>query len=234
MTHNVHGSDPGPLIGTGRAADVSDLGGQRVLRRNRDGTSTAVEAAVMRHARSHGFPVPEVFDTTGADLVMERITGPTMLEAFAARPWKVRQFAATLAELHTRLAAIPMPNLDLPSVWGRRETLVHGDLHPDNVMYGANGPLVIDWSNVRCDPLGSEVANTWLIVASSEIDGGLATRSVGRAGRSLFLKLFLARCDTESARTLLSAAADHRLTDPNLRPSETAAIQAIVKAEARD
>ena len=66
------GDDPGPLIGSGRAADVYDIGDGRVLRRNRTGAGTEREAAVMRHLWRHGYPVPEVHHADGADLVMDR------------------------------------------------------------------------------------------------------------------------------------------------------------------
>jgi hypothetical protein len=60
---------PGPwkLVGSGRHADVYDLGDGRVLRRYRDASAVADrEAGVMVHAWSHGVPVPEVFDVSGA------------------------------------------------------------------------------------------------------------------------------------------------------------------------
>ena len=87
---------PGTLLGAGRNADVYDVGGGRVLRRYRDGRDPAAvdrEAQVMAYARAHGVPVPEVFEVTGSDIVMERATGPTMLDVLggargrcAARP----------------------------------------------------------------------------------------------------------------------------------------------------
>ena len=49
---------PGPLVGAGRAADVYALGGQRVLRRYRNGDSAEREATVMAYLAEAGFPVP--------------------------------------------------------------------------------------------------------------------------------------------------------------------------------
>lgn len=71
---------PGPLVGAGRAADVYDIGGGRVLRRYRvppgrpAGAAAVVqaEAAAMRYLDQSGFPVPAVYDADGPDLVMER------------------------------------------------------------------------------------------------------------------------------------------------------------------
>jgi len=40
----------------------------------------------MRHARAHGAPVPEVFDVAGADIVMARAAGPTMVDVLCCPP----------------------------------------------------------------------------------------------------------------------------------------------------
>ena len=222
---------PGELIGTGRAADVFDIGGGQVLRRNRDGASTELEAAVMQHVHAHGYPVPEVFDSDGPDLVMERIDGPTMLGAFGRQPWRLRSWAATLADLHARLGSLPLPVLELPHRIGEPEVLVHGDLHPDNVMLTDRGPVVIDWPNAGLGARGSDVANTWIIVASSEIDAGGAAGFLQSSGRSIFVRSFLRSVDRDRARALLPAAAEHRLADRNVRPGEVDAIGRLLVAE---
>jgi hypothetical protein len=49
---------PGPLIGSGRAADVYALDDGRVLRRYRTAHSCAVGADLMRYLREAGYPVP--------------------------------------------------------------------------------------------------------------------------------------------------------------------------------
>ena len=80
---------PGRLIGTGRSADVYDAGNGRVLRRYRDGRPAAWvggEAEVMEHARARGVPVPEVFDVSGADIVMALAAGPTMVDVLIDDP----------------------------------------------------------------------------------------------------------------------------------------------------
>jgi hypothetical protein len=82
---------PGPLIGAGRAADVFALGSDRVLRRYRAGHSAEPEAAVMTYLAQAGFPVPRVYDASGPDLVLERLTGPDTLADLVARPWLVRR-----------------------------------------------------------------------------------------------------------------------------------------------
>ena len=63
----------------------------------------------MVHARAHGAPVPAVFDVAGSDIVMERVDGPTMLDALGRRPLGFRTQARLLARLHAAVHADPPP-----------------------------------------------------------------------------------------------------------------------------
>jgi tRNA A-37 threonylcarbamoyl transferase component Bud32 len=219
----------GELLARGRAADVFAAGPGRVLRRYREGEreDTAVEATAMEHARRHGYPVPAVYEADGRDLVMERLDGPTMVADLARRPWRVQGHGRTLAELHRRLHAIPAPD-GIPSHLGRGERLVHFDLHPDNVLLTARGPVVIDWSNAaRGDP-ADDVALTWVIVATSRVPGPLPFRVLGSAGRDLLVKAFLSGVDVEAARERVPEVARRRLeTDPHLLAPERRALEKL-------
>ncbi|MBQ1026573.1 phosphotransferase [Micromonospora sp. C95] len=149
----------------GRDADVYALDDGRVLRRYRDGTDVADEARFMSHLHAAGFPVPRVYRAAGADLVMQRVTGPTMLQALTAGTIEVVPGADILAGLHRRLHAVaPLP--DAPD--GGR--ILHLDLHPDNVILGPAGPVLLDWRNVRHGPPGLDVAMTALILAQVAVD----------------------------------------------------------------
>jgi aminoglycoside phosphotransferase (APT) family kinase protein len=102
----------GDPISSGRDADVFALDDDRVLRRNRSGRSTAVEASIVRHVTAHGFPAPLVFRAEGPDLEMERLQGPTLLQSLVADQTSLREAARILADLHTQLHTIPA--IDLP------------------------------------------------------------------------------------------------------------------------
>ena len=52
----------------------------------------------MRHVAAHGYPVPEVFDADGPDIVMQRIHGRTMLDDMSSRPLSMTAMARVLAE----------------------------------------------------------------------------------------------------------------------------------------
>ncbi|SOC51971.1 Phosphotransferase enzyme family protein [Blastococcus aggregatus] len=173
------------LLGVGRDADVFALDGGRVLRRYRDPQRSAErEARVMAHARAAGLPVPEVFDVDGADLVLQRIEGPTMAAALVRRPWTLAAQARVLAGLHRAVHEVPAPEW-LPGVGDLGGTaLLHLDLHPENVLLAAGGPVVIDWTNAARGPAGADVADAWLVMSVGSVPGGRLQAAVvgGRAG----------------------------------------------------
>jgi hypothetical protein len=71
----------GPLIGSGRTADVFAINDAWVLRRYRDGRDASAEASVMAYLFNRGYPVPRVAPNAGSELTMERLHGQTMVEA---------------------------------------------------------------------------------------------------------------------------------------------------------
>jgi len=98
----------GPLLASGRDADIFECGPGLVLRRARSGRSMVAEAQTMEYARSHGYPVPAVEEVgeDGSELVMERIYGSSMVDFMSKRPWTIRHQGAVLADLHRRLHKI--------------------------------------------------------------------------------------------------------------------------------
>lgn len=154
------------LIGTGRDADVFALGNGRVLRRYRLGGDVAHEVEMMRHVASHGFVVPFVFEGCGADLVMERVDGPTMLAELMAGRLGPGEAGRTLADLANALHAIPALDSMVPF-----ERVIHLDLHPDNVILSGRGPVLIDWRNSADGPPGLDNALTAVIIAQAVLAG---------------------------------------------------------------
>ncbi|MYU08458.1 phosphotransferase [Streptomyces sp. SID8366] len=137
---------PGELLGSGRTADVYVLKAGWVLRRDREGRGdAAAEAAVMTYVRRHGYPAPRVRPTgSRTELVLERLSGPTLLAALVAGRVGPAEAGALLAGLLRRLHALPGRD---PADPGAR--VLHLDLHPDNVMLTPDGPRVIDWSDAE-------------------------------------------------------------------------------------
>lgn len=220
------------VIGSGRDAEMVDLGGGRILRRPRVPRSLDGEAVVMRLAREAGYPVPEVFEVRPDGMVMERVDGPTMLDDLGAHPWRVGQHARTLADLHHRLHAIAAAD-GLPAPFGvaaPRDVVVHGDLHPANVLLARGGPVVIDWSSAGRGPAGADVADCWLLLAAARPPAGPLLRTLVAALRARFLAEFLRHAGRAEAARHLDPALRRRTADPHLSPAETAAMRHVAAA----
>ena len=231
---------PGTLIGTGRSADVFDIKNGRVLRRYRDGRPAdyvATEAQVMVHARAAGVPVPEVFDVSGTDIVMERVTGPTMLSEVSRRPWTAGTHARLLARLHGLVHAVPasgLPDLVRPVPVGTPEAressvLLHWDLHPQNVIITANGPVIIDWEAAAYGPAAADIGTTWAILGFSDVPGPPVEAFVARRLQAWFTRSFM-RAAGPIDDPWREAAIRARLADPHLLPSEAARLTKLLPA----
>jgi tRNA A-37 threonylcarbamoyl transferase component Bud32 len=211
------------FVGRGREADIIAVSDDAVFRRYREERCVDHEVAAMRAARKFGFPVPAVLEVRPGGIVMERVSGPTMLEAAARRPWLLRRYAYVLADLHDRLHAVPPPGgLDAP--FGEGDTFLHRDLHPDNVIMAADGPVVIDWSGACRGPAAVDTARTWLLLATSDVPGNAMQRTVANAGRGLFVKAFLSKVDRDAACAAVPLVAEMRLLDQAVGANERTSI----------
>lgn len=199
-------------IASGREADVFALDEGRVLRRYRRETDTTDEAAVMKYVGGLGYPVPEVFEAHGSDMILERLDGPTLTEAMRLGRMTIEEGAATLADLITRLHALPP--------WAGDGSILHLDLHPENVLVTSRGPVVIDWCNARIGEADLDTGLTAIILAQVAIDGTHPMAAV--AGQALDVLLPLLPGDPTR---LLDQVVDFR-AGQILTPGEAAALPA--------
>jgi len=214
---------PGPLIASGRSADIFDLGGGRVLRRRRAGTIGDHEVVAMQAARDGGVPAPLVFDVDGADLVMERVNGRSMIDEVGRRPWLAPRVGRELGQLHLTLRTVAAP----AELRGDGPVLVHNDLHPGNVLVTADGPVVVDWENASAGSPDRDAAQMWALATVAEVDDiAVWLRPIVGAVRGRLLAAFLDTVGTPS-RAAVAAVCGDRLVDPNTRDSELAALQAF-------
>ncbi|MFE2009032.1 phosphotransferase [Streptomyces sp. NPDC059491] len=208
----------GELIGAGRTADVFALGEDRVVRRYRDGEDTSEEVAVMTYLAAHGYPVPGVWPGASAgELVMQRLSGPTMREALVAGTLDGEQAGELLADLLLRLHAIPARVGADPA-----HRIVHLDLHPENVLLTPDGPVVIDWATAQEGPPGLDTAMAVLILAQA----ALTIPAAAEVARTVLPTLIRQLGGT--ADMLLPEARARRAANPTLADEEIAALDEAV------
>ena len=214
--------EPGPVLAAGETADVFALDDHHVLRRYRSGRDASPEVELLRHVVAHGFPAPAVHQASGPDLVLERLHGPTLLQALAAGEVSIADAAAILTDLHDRLHAIAPPDdwaPDQPGSWplvAAGPAIVHLDLHPGNVILTeCHGPALVDWTNARTGTAELDVALTALIVAEVAVDAGGVYSQAARALLAAFLQ-----ATTVDPLAALDEAAALRAHDPSLVPGE--------------
>ena len=240
-TDNVRSvKEPGPLLAAGREADIFEYGPGLVLRRSREGYSMASQAKAMTYLRDQGYPVPAVEEISddGSEMVLERIEGPSMVDAISKAPWSVRRQARTLADLHARLHEVTAPDFlrRAPVANSEGDRVLHMDLHPLNVIVSPKGPFVIDWSNAcRGDPL-IDVGVAWVLMAAGEIPGNKVEAKLLGWGRALLVYGFVNRFDRAEVGRRLRDVVTWKVTDAHMSPAEVAGMWRLVEkaaAEAR-
>jgi Ser/Thr protein kinase RdoA (MazF antagonist) len=135
-----------------------------------------------------------------------------MLQTFAAGTLRVADGAAILADLLTRLHALPpRPGAAAGSV------IVHLDLHPENVLLTTRGPVVIDWHNAGDGPADLDTALSALIMAQVAVDPAEPLASVALD----FLHAFVPLAPGDPLR-LLDQAVARRTANPTMTADEVA------------
>jgi tRNA A-37 threonylcarbamoyl transferase component Bud32 len=231
---------PGPLLASGRAADVFDIGDGKALRRYRMPRDVvAYETRVMRfmfeqYRDGRGARVPEVFDLRptddpARDIVMERIDGVTLLADLGQRPWKLFASANLLSRLQRQINDVVAPEwMVTPTTAAaakrRDDSVLHLDLHPMNVMITTGGPVVIDWSNASGGPAGFDAALAFVEISTFEVSG-----LRDQLGQRLFAAAFKRARGSGEIDAFTTAACDHRLADADITPGERANVGALRK-----
>jgi hypothetical protein len=188
------------------------------------------EAQIMEFVRTHGYPVPEVVEVSddGCDLVMERISGRTMVDECEARPWRIGRIGSELAELHERLHDLPAPEWLNPAPCGDGDRLLHLDLHPLNVLVAPKGPVVIDWTNAARGNPSTDVALAWALIASGEIPANRLEAILLGIGRRILLRAFLKPFAQGDLRSVLREVVDWKCQDPPMSEIEKVHMQLLV------
>ncbi len=219
--------EPGPLLASGRDADIFDLGDGTVLRRTKTGRSIEREARVMRHVLEHGYPAPAVHEVRadGTEIVMDRVDGPTMMDPMMKRPWAMPRLAAVLADLHDALHRIPAPDWLPPLDDGG--SVLHLDLHPLNVLMSPRGPVVIDWANAARATRLTDIASTYVLLTAPNMPGPKLLRTAVQPVRLGLGRSFPRRYRGPELDARIADAAELKTLDSNMAPDEIDALRRL-------
>lgn len=155
--------------------------------------------AAVRDLGAPAPDVRDVVQVEGRDaVVFERIIGDSMWDLILASPRDVPALGLELAEVHERILQAGLPvgvvglvermtakiaEVDVLPDAERRvaqesvaqlprgAALLHGDLHPGNVLMGASGPVVIDWFDAAIGhPIADVVRSSVLLRPFGDAD----------------------------------------------------------------
>lgn len=209
-------------IALGRTAEIFEWQDGQILKLYRAGCPPRLideETQRTRAVQAAGLPVPAVLDVIEKDgrrgIVFERITGPSLLADFGAKPWHLIRAARLLAELHAAMherevsdlpplrdslvyrvensrvsAATKSRALNVLAQLPEGHAVCHGDFHPDNVILSPRGPVIIDWMTATGGHPSADVTRTSLILRLASPPPGLA-RTLFAVVRDLFQAQYL-------------------------------------------
>ena len=185
-------------IAEGRTAEIYEWNQGQILKLYRDWCPShwvEDESKVAHAIHKAGIPSPAVGEILEVNhrrgLIYERVFGSSMLHEISARPWKFPKYARLLAELHSQINQLSIPELhsyheglmytirraphlddDLRAKTLERlsalkdgDRVCHGDFHPGNVLLTERGPIVIDWMTARRGNPWADVARTNLLLS---------------------------------------------------------------------
>lgn len=158
--------------------------------------------------------VGELIEVEGRrGLVYERVEGVSMAAALRDRPWTVGRSGRTLAEIASQThaqggieglprsrdrlqrkiqgarglsAALKQAALTALERMPEGDRLCHGDLHPENVLLTADGPVVIDWVDATVGRPLADVARSVVV-----LQGVFATREAATLPVRVIVRWFV-------------------------------------------
>lgn len=181
------------------------------------------ELNIASHIKDCQLPIPQFFGKVEEDgrigLVYENIKGLPMLRMFMVNPSEFFKYAKDMAEIHalihkTKVDGIPLqkehleysirmgnelPDSIKEMIIGQLKqlndgnSLCHGDLHPDNILYSVDGkPFVIDWMTATTGNPAGDVARTIVVLKFSGVPSHhpFVTRVILNSMKSIFCNAY--------------------------------------------
>jgi len=186
------------LIARGGQAEIYDFEDGKVLRvakRPQDFDRIRYEYDVYASLSESGLTVPRTYELIEVDgapaIIMDKLTGTSMMTLIAKNPFTVRAKARELARLHLALRTVT-PATVLTPTKAKSEfcikhseilsdqtkecvlkvladlpegySLCHGDFHPGNIICSANKNYLIDWVGATRGDFCADVAHTYVLL----------------------------------------------------------------------
>ena len=148
--------------------------------------------AAVRDLGAPAPAVLDVVEVEGRDaIVFERVWGPSMWDLILDGPQNAAAFGQELADVHQQILRAGLPvavsglvgrmrskiieikqfsederdrALQVLEVLPRGAALLHGDLHPGNVLMGPAGPVAIDWFDAAIGHPVADVVRSSLLI----------------------------------------------------------------------
>jgi uncharacterized protein (TIGR02172 family) len=169
-------------IAEGRTAEIFEWQDNTILKLYHEWCPSnwvEYESKVAHAVVEAGIQTPvagEIVEVNGRrGIIFERVSGISMLQDMNNHPWKLFQYARTLAVLQFKINQLSLPGfmpykdelayairkaphldnhtrkkvLDMLSSLPDGDRVCHGDFHPGNIMLTDKGAVVIDWITVR-------------------------------------------------------------------------------------
>ena len=127
----------------------------------------------MEYLHALGYPVPAVDEVSedGTELVMERIHGPSMVDAIALSRGRS---PGRDGRWQTSIRGSTSSASGLSRTFRARQRREHPSSRPASSQRGdraGRGPVVIDWTNARIGNADVDVALAWVLMSAGEIPG---------------------------------------------------------------
>jgi aminoglycoside phosphotransferase (APT) family kinase protein len=187
-----------PLLARGGQADIYDFGHGKVLRvprRPQDYERIRYEYAVYSLLSDSDIDALKAYELVEVNeapaIIMERISGTSMMDEIKKRPSLIKRKAVQLAEMHVEIlkqtanASITLGKekakfcitgsqhlteqvkgklLDALEHLPEGNFLCHGDFHPGNILNSDGKDYIIDWSGASRGDGTSDIAHTYVLL----------------------------------------------------------------------
>ncbi|MFC0189550.1 phosphotransferase [Fictibacillus aquaticus] len=211
-----------------------------------------------------GQAAPKVYDLIEFEgktaIVFERIIGNSLKVQLMKNPLRLFKMLEMMTKLHAevhRVSGLPLASqkfklrhdiqhtdmlldedkrelVNLLKELPKGNQLCHGDFHPDNILIGDNGPVIIDWNDATSGNPLADVARTFLLLRYGGLPEKTSLQTIFRRLLSAYyLRFYIKEHGKESGewiRKWLLPVAAARLSE-NVSIDEKRVLQKIIRTQ---